>query len=113
MSAADLTYLTVGRKRLPTTELVRRYHEKLPSGSVHLVSHVTADDPIVDGGTAARMSQAMATPTYARDHDTFEALLGGAPLVEPGVVFAQEWNPDQHNSEPEHSCVYVAIARID
>ncbi|MDA3623794.1 SAM-dependent methyltransferase [Saccharopolyspora sp. WRP15-2] len=96
-----------------TTELVRRYHEKLPSGSVHLVSHVTADDPVVDGGTAARMSQAMATPTYARDHDAFEALLGGAPLVEPGVVFAQEWNPDQNNSEPENSCVYVAIARID
>ncbi|MBQ0925512.1 SAM-dependent methyltransferase [Saccharopolyspora endophytica] len=95
-----------------TAELVRRYWEKLPAGSVHILSHVTDDEPAIDGGEAARLSQAMATPTYARTHAEVRTLLGDAPLVDPGLVFAQQWRPEASNFEPQHSCVYTAIARI-
>ncbi|WP_165939748.1 SAM-dependent methyltransferase [Saccharopolyspora aridisoli] len=96
-----------------TAELVRQYWERLPAGSVHVLSHITADDPVIDGREAARLSQAMTTPTHARDHDEVLALLGNARLVDPGLVFAQNWRPSESDVEPQHSCVYAAIAHTD
>ncbi|TDD01299.1 hypothetical protein E1181_25690 [Saccharopolyspora terrae] len=96
-----------------TAELVRQYWDKLPAGSVHIFSHVTGDDPVVNGGEAARLSQTMTTPTYARTHSEVRALLGNAPLVDPGLVFAQNWRPEEAHSEPQHSCVYTGIAYTD
>ena len=94
-----------------TADVVRQYWERLPAGSVHILSHLTDDEPAIDGREAARLSRSMTTPTHARTHDEVLALLGDAPLVDPGLVFAQHWRPGENDVEPEHSCVYAAIAR--
>lgn len=91
-------------------DFVRRYRERMPPGSVFVLSHITDDDPVVDGSEATRLSESMATPSYTRTRDEFGALLGDVSLVEPGIVFAQQWHPDNPNDEPEHSCVYAAVA---
>ncbi len=92
------------------TDLLRRYRRALPAGSVLVLSHVTADDPNINVDEATRLSQHTNNPTHARDHSEIAALLDGAPLVEPGIVFAQHWHPDDRSADPEHSCVYVAVA---
>lgn len=92
------------------TALIRQYREALPAGSVVVLSHVTDDDPAMPVAEATRLSQQTDNPTYSRNRDEFAALFGDAPLIEPGIVFAQHWHPDPNTTGPEHTCVYTAAA---
>ncbi|RCW40514.1 S-adenosyl methyltransferase [Halopolyspora algeriensis] len=90
------------------TTLIRQYRQALPAGSVVVLSHVTGDDPAMPVAEATRLSQNTDNPTYARTRDEFAALFADALLIDPGIVFAQHWHPDSHNTDPEHTCVYTA-----
>jgi hypothetical protein len=91
--------------------LVEAYRSRLTPGSFHALSHVTADhDPEAAAGATASY-QKTATPVTARTRDEVLGLLGGTELVEPGVVDATDWRPDD-TIGPEHRGFWAGIGRI-
>jgi hypothetical protein len=91
--------------------LVEVYRSRLAPGSFHALSHVTADhDPdAAVGGIASYKSTT--TPINVRTKDEVTALFGDTELVEPGVVDATEWRPDD-TVGPEHRGFWAGLGRI-
>ena len=76
-------------------DLINRYVEPLAPGSFVVLSTVTTDS---DPETAAKLvaqSNANGIPTLARSRPEVEAFFDGMELVEPGVVLAHRWRPEQ------------------
>jgi hypothetical protein len=51
-------------------------------------------------------------PVTARTHTQVTALLGGHPLVAPGVVKVTEWRPDTGSQVGQPADLYAGVARI-
>jgi hypothetical protein len=94
--------------------IVERLMAELPSGSYLVATHATSDF-----GTPEQMAlyqQLMdegRTDVWTRTKDEFTALFDGLELVEPGVVPASEWRPENGAVIPERSDinVWTAVAR--
>src|SRR6266702_56536 len=66
----------------------------LAPGSYLAISHLPADFAPVQVSAAARAYNTLApVPVTARTHAQVTALLGGLPLVAPGVANVTEWRP--------------------
>lgn len=91
--------------------LVETYRSRLVPGSFHALSHVTADhDPdAASGGVASYRNTA--TPVVVRTHAEVMSLFGDSELVEPGLVDATAWRPDDAVG-PEHRGFWAGVARI-
>jgi S-adenosyl methyltransferase len=91
--------------------LVEQYRSRLAPGSFHALSHVTADhDPdVAHGGVATYRNTA--TPVTVRTHAQVAALFGDSELVEPGLVDATQWRPED-GVGPEHRGFWAGVARI-
>jgi hypothetical protein len=91
--------------------IVEAYRSRLVPGSFHALSHVTADhDPdAASGGVASYRSTA--TPVVVRTHAEVRALFGAGELVEPGLVDATDWRPEDPVG-PEHRGFWAGVARI-
>lgn len=78
-------------------DIVARYVAALPPGSFVALSHLTADD--MPAEAAAVVVEAMKhsrDPMYFRSYDEVTALFKSLDVVEPGVVHAPDWRPDEH-----------------
>lgn len=96
--------------------LMRRYHEALDSGSYLVMSHLTADGiPEHVLAKAIELEKLYArtpAPGYARNRAEFTALFDGFDLVEPGVVWAQEWWPeDEYETPPANTATLAGVGR--
>lgn len=96
-------------------EVLRRYREALPSGSYLALSHLTLDgvpQPMREQGKALeQLYAASPNPGYFRDRAEFTALFGDLELVEPGVVWAPEWQPqDALKDDPAETATLVGVA---
>ncbi|MFC9647005.1 MULTISPECIES: SAM-dependent methyltransferase [unclassified Streptomyces] len=93
--------------------ITRTLVDSLPSGSVLIVSHGTAD--FLDPEQASKV-----TGTYRkggislcpRTRAEVERFFGGTDLVDPGLVRAPEWYRDTAAPEREESGFYVGVARV-
>ncbi|MER5864713.1 SAM-dependent methyltransferase [Kitasatospora sp. NPDC002040] len=87
--------------------IVRRLLDALPSGSFLALSHATADftDPDQAAKGPAVYKAATAQLTF-RSKAQVTGFFDGLELLEPGVVTAPHWHPDQ---EPQSSDSEVAI----
>ncbi|MGW2514719.1 SAM-dependent methyltransferase [Streptomyces scopuliridis] len=93
--------------------ITRTFVDALPSGSVLIVSHGTAD-------FLAPEQAAKVTGTYRkggislcpRTRAEVERLFEDTDLVEPGLVRAPEWYRDTPAPEREESGFYVGVARV-
>ena len=94
-------------------KIVSRLLDAVPSGSYLAISHLTADimteavteaaKRINDAGTGFRL--------IVRSGDVISRFFDGLDLVEPGLVTADEWRPDQPSSGGWEMPYYVAIGR--
>ncbi|MGI8446011.1 MAG: SAM-dependent methyltransferase, partial [Streptosporangiaceae bacterium] len=67
----------------------------LAPGSFVAIGHLTGDfAPAVVASGVAAYNEAVPGAITARTHGQVTALLGGLPLVPPGVVPVSEWRPD-------------------
>jgi hypothetical protein len=91
--------------------LVERYRRRLAPGSVHVLTHVTADH---DPGLVARGAGIFGTtaaPVTVRPWARVAAMFGDTELVEPGLVDAVEWRP-QDAVSGQHRGYWAGIGRI-
>jgi SAM-dependent methyltransferase len=91
--------------------LVERYRRRLAPGSLHVLSHPTADhDPSPVAG-ATRVYRTTATPMTVRPRHRIEEMLRGTELVAPGLVDATQWRP-QDTAGVQHRAWWAGIGRI-
>jgi hypothetical protein len=104
---------------LPGTDnpaaIVAALARALAPGSYLVISHLTADlaPAPVTAVITVYNTAVPAPPVTARSHAEVTALLGGLPLVPPGVVPVTEWRPAAPAAGPATSPadLYVGIAR--
>ncbi|MBB5917382.1 hypothetical protein BJY24_006294 [Nocardia transvalensis] len=79
-------------------ELMERLRDRLPSGSYVGMSHASMSevDPETQrlGGEISEMYSDTSDPLTMRDRDDILALFDGLELVEPGLVYACDWRPE-------------------
>ena len=96
--------------------VVRDYVEAMPSGSYLVMSNGTLD--ALPPEKAAELREAFARgnePAAPRTRAEFARFFEGLDLLDPGIVTAPEWRPDDTESSravPADAAVYTAVARI-
>ena len=91
--------------------ILAQYRDRLPSGSLVALSHLTADQ---FPGEMAAVVEAMRNsrdPMYFRTYDEVAAMFDGLDVVEPGVVSAQKWHPEP-GADISQEGVYAGVGRI-
>ncbi len=91
--------------------LVERYRSRLAPGSVHVLSHGTADHDPSAAATLTSVYRNTANPTTTRTREQVVALFGDTELVEPGLVDATEWRP-QDTVGGQHRGLWAGVGRI-
>lgn len=96
--------------------LMARYRDATVPGSYAAISHISAlsftqEEMDADMEILAETS----TPEKARTKEEIAALLPGYRLVEPGIVPATQWHPEQEPTEDEvlRSNNYVAVGALE
>jgi hypothetical protein len=74
--------------------LVADYLGRLAPGSALALSHFTDDDPRTDPAIEAQVAAYPRVAPRVRSHAEVAALASGVDLVDPGVVWADEWRPE-------------------
>ena len=91
--------------------LCAAYRARLAPGSAHVLSHVTADHDPDTAAAAASTYQRTAHPIWPRSRTRISAMFGDAELVEPGLVDASSWRPDDDVAD-EHVGFTAGVARL-
>jgi SAM-dependent methyltransferase len=91
--------------------LIAHYHRSLAPGSVHVLSHATADHDPAEMAEVRRLYGGTGLPLTFRARSDVAALFCGAQLVEPGLVDATEWRP-QDTVGTQHRGFWAGIGRI-
>ncbi len=93
--------------------IIAELRRSMAPGSYLVISHGTDD-----GRSTEELEQVYrrtVTPLAMRDRAGVRALFTGFDLVEPGVVWAPQWRPDDPatvGEHPERSGSYVAVGRL-
>jgi hypothetical protein len=94
------------------SDVVARYCDALPSGSLLALSHLTADQmPQEMAGVVEAMKNSR-DPMFFRSHEEVLGLFNSLELVEPGLVSAPLWRPEPGCHESPTEGVYAGAARI-
>ncbi|HYQ69435.1 SAM-dependent methyltransferase [Actinophytocola sp.] len=105
----------------PAVALMARYRELIPVGSYLGISHITSE------GVPTELTSKLVTlhhlcddwhisEAYCRSHGAVDVLLGDFDLVQPGMVWAPLWHPEESASnvkfaEPSHSVLWAGVGR--
>ncbi|MFI5561615.1 SAM-dependent methyltransferase [Amycolatopsis japonica] len=96
---------------LRPAEIVARYRETLPSGSLVALSHLTADHAPEAMAAVTEAMKNSRDPMYFRPYAEVTALFDGLDLVEPGVVSAPLWHAEPGLRDVEPDDVYAGVGR--
>ncbi|MHA6620266.1 SAM-dependent methyltransferase [Pseudonocardia sp. DLS-67] len=91
--------------------LAERYRARLAPGSVHVLSHGTTDHDPGDVRAMSDVYRGTANPFTPRTRDEVAAMLRGTELVEPGLVDATEWRPED-TIGGQHRGLWAGVGRI-
>jgi S-adenosyl methyltransferase len=94
-------------------EAVERYVDALSAGSYLVLSHA-AQVPLQRSKDGWRMYDQSSTPGGGRTREQVATFMTGTELVEPGVVWTPQWQPDPGSDVGEHpelAMVYAAVGR--
>ena len=96
-------------------EIIATLADALAPGSYLVLSHVSSDFDPPAIRELTRIYNEQGVPLQARSREEFHQLFQGRELLEPGVVSAHRWKPD--DIEPPASLdaqasLYAAVARI-
>lgn len=107
------------------TAALRAYTERLPAGSLVIISHATVDglDPAnpADADLAEQMRRVCRAyadvhmpPRYLRTAEELRHILAGLDLVEPGITFTTDWRPITPTNATRHaeSLCLAAVAAV-
>jgi SAM-dependent methyltransferase len=93
--------------------IIDEFRQALAPGSYLAISHGTDDGRSTE--ELEHVYRRTGTPLAMRDRAQVRALFAGFELVEPGVVWASQWRPDQPDESgepPERSSSYVGVGRL-
>ncbi|MBB5911347.1 hypothetical protein BJY24_000214 [Nocardia transvalensis] len=96
-------------------DLMAYLRNRLPSGSFVAMSHVSADDASAELkeriAAVADLYKETSDPVTVRSRDDFAAFYDGLELVEPGIVYAPDWRPEQQADprDPARPCNFAAV----
>lgn len=101
-------------------EALAFYRDRLPPGSLLILSTMTNEAPVDDDEAAAlraveALYEGSTNPGQLRTIAEFQRFFGDWPLVEPGLVYAPAWRPDngiaaQLFERPEQSRILAGVA---
>ncbi|HVQ89809.1 MAG TPA: SAM-dependent methyltransferase [Mycobacteriales bacterium] len=94
--------------------LVARYRDALTAGSYLALSHGCAESRPEDVEKVYRFYRRTTTPVVVRSRVEIEKMFEGFELVEPGLVYVQEWRPDwlgEVEDHPERSGMCAGVGR--
>jgi hypothetical protein len=91
--------------------IAERYRSRLVPGSIHVLSHATPDHDSPEAAAATEIYRRTANPITARSRQQVAALFGDAQLVDPGLVDATEWRPED-TIGGQHRGFWAGVARI-
>lgn len=74
--------------------IMATYRHHLAPGSFQVLSHFSSDHVPQVAAAAEKFHQATSSPGYVRTAAEIEAFFGGLRLVDPGLVDANRWRPD-------------------
>jgi hypothetical protein len=89
--------------------VVARYVDAMASGSFLVLSH-GASSGRERYQVIGQMYRQIGTPAAGRTHEQVHAFLTGTEIIEPGVVWTQQWRPEFDPGEhPEPAAIYAAV----
>ncbi|GAA1225018.1 SAM-dependent methyltransferase [Kitasatospora nipponensis] len=93
--------------------LVRELLDALPAGSYLALSHATADFAAQgEGGRGPAIYRAASAQLTLRGKDEVARFVEGLELLEPGLVTAAQWRPDQPPADTDPQvAIWAAVAR--
>ncbi|MDH6127119.1 SAM-dependent methyltransferase [Kitasatospora sp. GP82] len=93
--------------------IVRQLLDALPSGSYLALSHGTSDfTPAADQGKGAAIYRNASAQLTTRSREQVLRFFDGLELMEPGLVTAPLWHPDQEPRETDATTgIWVGVAR--
>jgi hypothetical protein len=91
--------------------LVERYRSRLAPGSFHVLTHGTADHDSSGASAITSVYRGTANPAVARSRAEVRRLFGDTELVEPGLVDATEWRPED-TVGAQHRGLWAGVGRI-
>jgi hypothetical protein len=92
---------------------IARLRDALVPGSYLAISHGTSDDR-PETAEGARVLQRGSVPTTLRTRAEVARMFAGFELVEPGIVWASQWRPDDPDDvdgRPERSIMLAGVGR--
>ncbi len=101
---------------LPDSEapwnVLDRYCRALAPSSTVALSHCTLEGMPGAWDTVTELYKSSTTPVYPRTKAELERFFAGMTVVEPGIVDAVAWRPDDGEQETERSGFYAAAAQL-
>ncbi|KDN16609.1 SAM-dependent methyltransferase [Amycolatopsis rifamycinica] len=100
-------------------ELLEFYRARVAPGSLLVLSQMTNENPVNEDERQALLDlleyyESTTNPGFLRTMAEFERFFGGWPPLEPGLVYAPAWHPDEHTlfaGSPSESRVIGGVAR--
>jgi hypothetical protein len=96
------------------SRIVARFRDAVVPGSYLILSHGTADTRPEEVAKLSERYRSTSTPVTMRSRRQVEQFFTGFDLVDPGLVFVQQWRPDwlgEVDDRPEWSSVYGGVGR--
>ena len=94
--------------------IVARFRDALSSGSYLVISHGTSDVQPEGFAMLTERYRATGTSLTMRTRQQVQQFFTGFELVDPGLVFIQQWRPDPPDENEEHrgwSGIYGGVGR--
>ena len=95
-------------------DVIKQFRDRLSPGSHQVVSQGTGESRSAAVTELAKIYQSTSTPVTYRTRDRIRELFDGWDLVEPGVVWLPEWNPDWPDDvgpDPATTVVAAGVGR--
>jgi hypothetical protein len=96
------------------SRIVARFRDAVSQGSYLALTHGTADARSEEVTRVADRYRSTSTPLTMRSRHEVEQFFAGFELVDPGLVFVQQWRPDwlgEVEGSPEWSSIYGGVGR--
>jgi len=93
-------------------DVFNRYCDVLAPGSTVAFSHCSLEGMPSEWNEVTELYKSSTTPVYPRNKAELERFFVGMTMVEPGIVDAVAWRPDDGEQETERSGFYATAAQV-